>query len=149
MIWALDQQYRLRSRIIRMRWRCPFSIRWPIALALLLEVPLIVLAASPLTFSDANWVSLGSGISGGVSALAVLGTNLYAGGPFTTDGGAPASFVARWDGSAWSALGSGVNYNVKALAVSRTNLYAGGSFTKQAALLSTAWPSGMGAPGPP
>ena len=44
-----------------------------------------------------------------VYALAVSGTNLYAGGGFTTAGGVPANYIAKWDGSAWSALGSGMN----------------------------------------
>ena len=59
------------------------------------------------------------------------GTNLYAGGYFTTAGGAPAIGIAKWNGSAWSALGSGreMNGSVYALAVSGTNLYAGGNFT--------------------
>ena len=59
------------------------------------------------------------------------GTNLYAGGYFTTAGGVAANNIAKWDGSAWSALGSGMNGqpDVYALAVSGTNLYAGGCFT--------------------
>ena len=59
-------------------------------------------------------------------ALAVSGTNLYAGGYFTTAGGVAANNIAKWDGSAWSALGSGMDGAVYALAVSGTNLYAGG-----------------------
>ena len=58
------------------------------------------------------------------------GTNLYAGGYFTTAGGVPANNIAKWNGSAWSALGSGYERrSVRALAVSGTNLYAGGYFT--------------------
>ena len=60
------------------------------------------------------------------------GTNLYAGGDFTTAGGVTANNIAKWDGSAWSALGSGMSCwrsYVYALAVSGTNLYAGGEFT--------------------
>ena len=68
-----------------------------------------------------------------VYALAVSGTNLYAGGDFTTAGGVPANNIAKWDGSAWSALGSGMDAQlvagVYALAVSGTDLYAGGYFT--------------------
>jgi hypothetical protein len=74
---------------------------------------------------------LGSGMSGGipwVNALAVSGTNLYAGGPFTTAGGVTAEYIAKWNGSAWSALGLGMDGPVYALAVSGTNLYAGGWF---------------------
>ena len=84
------------------------------------------------------WSALGSGMGGQsigwVNALAVSGTNLYAGGSFTTAGGVPANYIAKWDGSAWSALGSGISGpnglgGVNALAVSGTNLYAGGWFT--------------------
>ncbi len=80
------------------------------------------------TFSDADWVSLGSGMDGAVDALAVSGANLYAGGAFNTAGGVRANYIAKWDGIAWSALGSGMNDTVRALAVSGTNLYAGGDF---------------------
>ena len=54
-------------------------------------------------------------------------------GFFTTAGGAPANYIARWNGSAWSALGSGVSgyYSpyVSALAVGWSDLYVGGQFT--------------------
>ena len=47
-----------------------------------------------------------------VDALAVSGTNLYAGGAFTTAGGVPANNIAKWNGSTWSALGSGMDGTV-------------------------------------
>ena len=62
-------------------------------------------------------------------ALAVSGSDVYAGGDFTTAGGSAANNIAKWDGSSWSALGSGMNSSVHALAVSGSDLYAGGSFT--------------------
>src|SRR5208337_99059 len=78
-----------------------------------------------------------------VNALAVSGTNLYAGGYFTSAGGVPANYIAKWDGSAWSALGSGMgqfypfaNF-VFALAVNGTNLYAGGGFTTAGGVTAT------------
>jgi hypothetical protein len=63
--------------------------------------------------------------------LAVAGSNLYAGGDFTTAGGVSANGIAKWNGTTWSALGSGMNEFgiVRALAVSGTDVYAGGSFT--------------------
>jgi hypothetical protein len=72
-----------------------------------------------------------------VTALAVhddgSGAALYAGGSFTTAGGAAANRIARWDGSAWTPLGGGMNGEVLALAVhddgSGTALYAGGTFS--------------------
>jgi hypothetical protein len=94
-------------------------------------------------WDGSSWSALGSGVGGvppysqpPVSALAVSGTNLYAGGQFTTAGGIPATNIAKWDGNAWSALGSGitpsdpgVGWGVNALAVSGSDLYAGGYFT--------------------
>ena len=65
-----------------------------------------------------------------VYALAVVGTDLYAGGSFTKAGGSAATNVAKWNGSVWSALGSGMNNSVYALAVSGSHLYAGGLFAK-------------------
>ena len=73
-------------------------------------------------------------VDGQVLALAVdrEGTVVYAGGNFTTAGGATANNIAKWDGttSSWSALGTGVDGIVYALAVDPDgNLYAGGGFT--------------------
>ena len=64
-----------------------------------------------------------------VYALAVSGSDLYAGGAFTNAGGNEANGIAKWNGSSWSALGSGMNGTVYALAVSGSDLYAGGGFT--------------------
>src|SRR5258706_249548 len=61
------------------------------------------------------------GTSGVLYSLAVFddgsGPALYAGGNFTTAGGAPANYIARWSGSSWSQLGSGMNGYVNALTV--------------------------------
>ena len=64
-----------------------------------------------------------------MNALAVSGSEVYAGGFFTTAGGSAANYIAKWNGSSWSALGSGLNDYVSALAVSGSDLYAGGGFT--------------------
>src|SRR5688572_4693940 len=49
-------------------------------------------------WDGATWSALGSGMGGNdlppVSALAVLGSDLYAGGYFTTAGGSPANYIA-------------------------------------------------------
>jgi len=97
-------------------------------------------AATNIAEWDGNsWSALGPGLAGGfagtslgVYALAVSGTNLYAGGNFTTAGGIAVTNIAKWDGSAWTSLGSGMGPtypNVVAFAVSGNNLYAGGVFT--------------------
>src|SRR5206468_3194841 len=71
-----------------------------------------------------------------VSALAVSGSDVYAGGRFTMAGGTAANYIAKWDGNSWTALGSGMGGAfgpafpyVSALAVSGINVYAGGFFT--------------------
>lgn len=79
-----------------------------------------------------SWVQpVGTGFNSNVLAMAVIGTNLYAGGYFTNAGGITANNIARWDGNNWWAVGSGVVGGgfVNALAVIGTNLYAGGTFT--------------------
>jgi hypothetical protein len=90
------------------------------------------------TFSDANWLPLGSGLGGGypytsVSGLAVSGGTLYAGGQFTNAGGTAANYIAQWNGSGWSPLGSGLGgftyTSFSALAASGGALYVGGWFT--------------------
>src|SRR5436309_2448060 len=52
--------------------------------------------------------------------------NLYVGGQFTMAGGAPANYVARWNGTSWSALGAGPPNNAFSLARDASgNLYVG------------------------
>ena len=93
-------------------------------------------------WDGANWSALGNnGVGDGalnsyVSALAVSGTDLYAGGGFTNAANnAPADYIAKWNGSAWSALGSdgagngSLNTSVNVLAANGSDLYVGGSFT--------------------
>src|SRR6185295_7579299 len=70
-------------------------------------------AANIAKWDGSHWSALGSGISGdsgyvSVYDLTVSGTDIYAGGSFTTAGGAAVSNIAKWNGSTWSALGSGV-----------------------------------------
>jgi uncharacterized repeat protein (TIGR01451 family) len=85
----------------------------------------------------------GNGVDGTVQALAVIGSDLYVGGSFTSanvggSGGTPAvpvNHIAKFNttASVWSALsnvnGNGVDSNVLALAVIGSDLYVGGSFT--------------------
>ncbi len=83
-------------------------------------------------FTDDDWRdagALGASGAGGVRALAVGDSEIFAGGDFTTAGDAPAHRVARWSGWEWSPLGSGLDGQVNALAISGGNLYAGGQFT--------------------
>jgi hypothetical protein len=59
------------------------------------------------------WSALGTGCNAWVESIAFAdngagGTDVYAGGQFTTAGGLPAQSIAKWDGSTWSPLGTGL-----------------------------------------
>jgi len=104
------------------------------------------------TFSDADWVSLGSlpGANGYVTAIAMDGSgNVYLSGGFTAIGTVKVNCIAKWDGSAWSAWGSEVSGTVNALAVIGTNLYAGGDFTQAEGVTVNGIAKWDGAPGWP
>lgn len=91
-----------------------------------------------------NWTNLDAGLdneSGDafVSALAVSGATVFAGGAFTMSDTNAMTNIARWNGSTWSQLGSGIDYVpatpdddqtpfIAALVGNSTNLFAGGFF---------------------
>jgi len=98
-----------------------------------------------------SWSPVGSGFgNSSVAALAIFddgsgsGPALFAGGGFSSAGGAPAQRVAKWDGSTWSPLGIGLTVGsspyVHALAVFDDGsdigpaLIVGGSFLSSPAL---------------
>src|SRR5207245_1564863 len=78
-----------------------------------------------------NWSPVGNGFSSTVSAMAATGSNLYAGGSFSTGTN---MYVARWDGTNWNPLGvkssfaNGVGNSVSAIATIGSSIYVGGSF---------------------
>lgn len=88
-----------------------------------------LLLISQISFSQ-NWSALGTGMNDKVFATAVYDGFLYAGGSFTTAGGASANYLAKWNGTSWSAVGVGTNGEVDVLAVYKNELYVGGKFTK-------------------
>ena len=67
-------------------------------------------------WDGSSWSPVGSGMDSWVRSLVVFDDDgpgphppaLYAGGFFTNAGGAPASCIAKWDGSSWSPVGGGV-----------------------------------------
>ncbi|MDP4196155.1 MAG: hypothetical protein Q8940_13950, partial [Bacteroidota bacterium] len=84
---------------------------------------------SPLTFNGAV------GVNNVVLSLAVCGSDVYAGGPFSTLGdGTTVNGIAKWNGTSWAPLpcgGSvGINGTPYALAAYGTDVYIGGAFTQ-------------------
>ena len=79
-------------------------------------------------WNGSSWSALDVGVNNTVSALAVLGSDLYAGGSFGAAGPNPASRLARWNGTAWSPVGGGVDNTVNALAILGSDIVAAGSF---------------------
>ncbi|MCR9246642.1 MAG: hypothetical protein NXI31_16540 [bacterium] len=77
-----------------------------------------------------QWSPLASDLRS-VAALDVLPDGrLLAAGGFRVGGGAPADFVAAYDGTSWSQLGSGLNGTVSTVTQWNGRLVAGGSFTQ-------------------
>ncbi|MFU8861238.1 MAG: T9SS type A sorting domain-containing protein [Cyclonatronaceae bacterium] len=83
--------------------------------------------------TDDQWLSfpyISSSVNNHVHAVAVSGSDVYAGGEFTQAGTNPANRIARWDGNVWHPLGSGVNGTVLAIAVDGSDVYVAGDFTQ-------------------
>ncbi|HET9222865.1 MAG TPA: hypothetical protein VFO07_10195, partial [Roseiflexaceae bacterium] len=88
-------------------------------------------------WDGAKWNALGAGLEGdgglddgSVSALAIVGNDLYVGGSFTKAGGASARHLAKYNlaSKQWSQVGGGVDGPVYALTFSNGLLYVGGNF---------------------
>jgi hypothetical protein len=89
-------------------------------------------------WDGAAWSALGTpagnGVNSYVNAIAVNGSDVYAGGDFAMahngDGSSVnANHIAKWNGSAWSALAGGVG-GVSAIAVIGDNVYVGAGFSE-------------------
>jgi hypothetical protein len=100
-------------------------------------------ANSIAKWDGSTWSPLGNGITGGdffsrptVTAIAVSGSDVYAGGRFTRAGDVGANNIAKWNVSTnvWSALDKGIGGGtpftaVLAIGVSGSIVYVGGNFT--------------------
>lgn len=80
--------------------------------------------------ASGGWHNMANGLNGQAYALATTsnGASLWAGGAFTTAGGATACRIARWTGSSWAAASTGMNAgHVQTLAIAPDDsVWAGG-----------------------
>lgn len=98
-----------------------------------------VAATNVARWNGLSWSAVGAGIDNRVSALAVLGEDVYAGGTFLNvnadlEETQPAAHVARWNGVTWEPLGDGTDGNVLALAVFEGSLVAAGELASAGGL---------------
>lgn len=76
-----------------------------------------------------NWTNLGDGLDLEVLCMTSDGSDIVAGGEFTSSDTAQVNHVARWDNGKWKRIGNGINGTVHALNVYNGDLIAGGSFS--------------------
>ena len=80
------------------------------------------------------WSTLGSGVDGAVTSLAIdASDNLYVGGLFTQDAlqQTTLNYIAHWDGALWTSLGGGMDGGVYAMHINDTGeITAGGGIYK-------------------
>jgi hypothetical protein len=97
------------------------------------------------TWNGSSWSAVSSSTSqienGSVSAIAVSGGNVYAGGTFTNAGDDPdADYLAAWDGTSWKpfcdAAGPAFTGVVTSLQIIGQTLYVGGDFQNGAGIAS-------------
>ena len=85
-------------------------------------------------WNGSAWKVLGSGVNGTVRSLLVRGSEVYAGGSFTSAGGIGVMGFARWDDGvqAWASFGqttnNGIAGNILSLVFGPDAIYAGGLF---------------------
>ena len=91
--------------------------------------PVIAKTDGIAVWDRGNWQALGQGVDGIVTAIAIEGTTVYAGGKFSRADGAPANGIAAWDGQQWQPMGDGLTGTVYSIAVNGTAVYAGGQLT--------------------
>lgn len=87
-------------------------------------------------WNGTTWSALGNGFDNGALAVAVSGSDVYAGGAFEQicgnapcdSGNTTAHHVAHWNGSAWGPVGNGVDNLVRTIAFKESEVYFGGGF---------------------
>ncbi len=92
----------------------------------------ILIIASVFSAKAQTWAPVASGIDGAAAnttwSLFAYDSALYAGGWFSTAGGAAVNDIAQWNSTNWSTMGTGTSGYINAMAYYNGNLYVGGQF---------------------
>lgn len=88
-------------------------------------------------WDGSTWSGVGNGFSDYVSAIAVSGKKIYAGGHFKEicgngacdSGNSNAHNIAVWNGTSWSAMGMGLSNDPNVIVTSGSSVYIGGYFS--------------------
>ncbi len=89
----------------------------------------IISVFTGITLNAQSWAILGSGVNAQVTEISSYGSDIYAGGYFSTAGGNSASHIAKWNGASWSPMGNGTNDIITAMIEFNGELYVSGDFT--------------------
>ena len=84
-------------------------------------------------FGTSTWNAMGTGTTGEIYDIRIIGTDVYAGGNFGSIGGVTTNGIARWDTvlQTWNAMGASLLSitGVRRMAVDGNRLYVAGGFT--------------------
>jgi trimeric autotransporter adhesin len=81
-------------------------------------------------WNGSAWSAVGTGTNGPVRCIAVIGSDLYIGGEFTSVNGVPANKIAKYSAGVWSAMGAGFDSTVYSMTSYNGQVYAAGDFIK-------------------
>ncbi|GMU82639.1 MAG: hypothetical protein AMXMBFR47_25100 [Planctomycetota bacterium] len=84
-------------------------------------------------WSGSEWESVGSEVDSSVAsvtAMAVIGDELWVGGSFAAINGVSCGNIAAWNGTSWRTLAGGMNDAVAAISATPLGVVAGGAFTQ-------------------
>lgn len=96
-------------------------------------------ASNVAVLTGSNWTNLGDGLDLEVMCMTSDGTDIIAGGKFSSSDTAQVNHIARWNNSKWNSLGSGLNGNVHALTTFNNEIIAGGEFPGYISRFSGSW----------
>jgi hypothetical protein len=85
-------------------------------------------------WNGTSWSDVGGGVmgqfggNGQIHDMKVYNNELYVAGVFSTAGGVPAQYIAKWDGTNWCSFGSTFDNTLMAIEFKSGDMYVAGAF---------------------